>query len=337
MPRKPRIEYDGAVYHVMSRGNRRDEICRDDKNRELFLETLAEVCARTGWIIHAYVLMDNHYHILLETPEPNLVVGMKWFQGTYTQRFNASHKVRGHLFQGRYKAMLVDSGSDAYFPIVSSYIHLNPARARLFDLKNGKLSDFKWSSYPFYLRTTKRPAWLCVERVLSCHDVEDSRNGRIWYRQYFKQRVDEIAGSKDPYDLDPNWSKIRHGWCLGCDVFRDNLLDRLDALRSKRKNSSFSGPEIQMHNERRALSLLSAGLKQLGLTSKALKSLPKGASEKIALVWYIRSKTTVSNDWLSEHIFCGHPNNIPRYINEIKGKKNKILNRLVKVLLICED
>ncbi len=92
-----------------------------------------------------------------------------------------------------------------------------------------------------------------------------------------------------------------------------------------------------MHNERRALSLLSAGLKQLGLTSKALKSLPKGSSEKIALVWYIRSKTTVSNDWLSEHIFCGHPNNIPRYIDEIKGKKNKILNRLVKVLLICED
>lgn len=77
MPRKPRIEYDGAVYHVMCRGNRREEIYRDDMDRKLFLETLTEVCARTGWVIHAYVLMDNHYHILLETPEPNLVVGMK--------------------------------------------------------------------------------------------------------------------------------------------------------------------------------------------------------------------------------------------------------------------
>ena len=82
MPRKPRLEYDGAVYHIMSRGNIQEEICRDDTDRERFLETLTEVCARTGWIVHAYVLMNNHYHILLENPEPNLVVGMKWFQGT---------------------------------------------------------------------------------------------------------------------------------------------------------------------------------------------------------------------------------------------------------------
>ncbi len=91
-----------------------------------------------------------------------------------------------------------------------------------------------------------------------------------------------------------------------------------------------------MHNERESLRLLSTGLKQLGLTRKSLESLPKGAPEKMSLVWYIRSKTTVSNDWLSEHIFCGHPNNIPRSINAVKGKKNKILNRLVKNLLKCE-
>ncbi len=129
MPRKPRIEYDGAVYHVMSRGNRQEEVYRDDTDRVLFLETLTEVCARTGWIVHAYVLMGNHYHMLLETPEPNLVVGLKWFQGSYAQRFNARNREWGHLFQGRYKALLVDYGSDAYFPIVSSYIYLNPARA----------------------------------------------------------------------------------------------------------------------------------------------------------------------------------------------------------------
>ncbi len=337
MPRKPRIEYDGAVYHVMSRGNRQEEIYRDNADRERFLETLTEVCARTGWIVHAYVLMNNHYHILLETPEPNLVVGMKWFQGTYTQRFNARNREWGHLFQGRYKTLLVDNGSDAYFPIVSSYIHLNPARAGLFDLKNGRLSDFAWSSYPFYLRASKRPVWLCVDRVLNCHSVDDTRMGRAWYRQYIQQSVDEIAGSKDPYRLDPNWSKIRHGWYFGCDAFRDNLLDRLDVLRTKRKRSSFSGPEIRMHNERGSLRLLSTGLKQLGITSKSLESLPKGAPEKKALVWYVRSKTTVSNDWLSEHIFCGHPSNITRCINAVKDKKNKILNRLVKNLLKCED
>ncbi len=191
--------------------------------------------------------------------------------------------------------------------------------------------------YPLYLRTTKRPVWLCVERVLNCHSVDDIRKGRSWYRQYMQQRVDDVTGSKDPNVLDPDWSRIRHGWYFGCDSFRDNLLDRLDDLRSKRKRSSFSGPEIRMHNERVSLRLLSTGLKQLGLTSESLESLPKGAPEKKALVWYIRSKTTASNGWLSEHIFCGHPGNIPRYINAVKDKKSNTLNRLVKSLLKCED
>ena len=105
MPRKPRVEFAGAVYHVMCRGDRQEEIFWEDGDRECFLDTLWESCDRTGWQIHAYVLMGNHYHLLLETPEANLVAGMRWFQGTYTARFNARHRVCGHLFQGRYKAL----------------------------------------------------------------------------------------------------------------------------------------------------------------------------------------------------------------------------------------
>ena len=123
----------------MSRGNHQEAIYQDDIDRQIFMETLTEVCTRTGWRIHAYVLMGNHYHLLLETPEPNLVMGMKWLQGTYTQRFNAHHREWGHLFQGRYKALLIDNKSNDYFPIVSTYIHLNPARAKLFDLQEGRL------------------------------------------------------------------------------------------------------------------------------------------------------------------------------------------------------
>ena len=133
MARKPRIEFAGAVYHVMSRGDRQNDIFRDDRDRDVFLDTLSEACQRQGWIIHAYVLMGNHYHLLLETPEPNLIVGMKWLQGTYTQRFNRRHKEWGHLFQGRYKALLVQSEEGEYFSTVASYIHLNPVRARLMD------------------------------------------------------------------------------------------------------------------------------------------------------------------------------------------------------------
>ena len=166
MGRSPRIEFKGAVYHVMSRGNRREAVFLDDKDCGVFVDALDEVCGRTGWLIHAFVLMGNHYHLLLETPEANLVDGMRWLQGTYTKRFNGRHKQWGHLFQGRYKALLVD-GADEYFGTVSDYIHLNPARAKSFDLAGGRLADYKWSSFPLYLRPSRRPGWLSVERSLS--------------------------------------------------------------------------------------------------------------------------------------------------------------------------
>jgi putative transposase len=106
--RKPRIEFPGASYHVMSRGNGGADIFCGDKDRRLFLDTLGESCQRSDWEIHAYVLMRNHYHFLLVTPQGNLVDGMKWFQGTFTQRFNAVHRRRGHLFQGRYRAQNIE-------------------------------------------------------------------------------------------------------------------------------------------------------------------------------------------------------------------------------------
>ena len=135
MARQLRIEYDGACYHVMSRGNNGNPIYKDDKDRIIFLETLWECCSQTGWIIHSYVLMNNHYHILLETPEANLVAGMKWFQGTYTQRYNIRHQQRGHLYQGRYKSLIIDSDDYTYFRTVSTYIHLNPVRSKLVNIK----------------------------------------------------------------------------------------------------------------------------------------------------------------------------------------------------------
>ena len=141
MARKVRIEFPGAIYHVMSRGDHQEAIFRDDQDRKRFLETLGEACAKTGWRAHAYVLMGNHYHLLLETPESNLSAGMKWLQGTYTQRFNSRHKVYGHLFQGRYKALNVEDDND-YFQTASDYIHLNPVRAGLAAAEAGALKSF---------------------------------------------------------------------------------------------------------------------------------------------------------------------------------------------------
>src|SRR5438105_6821022 len=129
MARKARVEFAGAIYHVLDRGDRREAIFEDDEDRREFIGTLGEACARTGWRVHAFVLMSNHYHLLVETPEANLVAGMRWFQTTLTVRFNRRHRLSGHLFQGRYKAVVVNPEEPGYFTALSDYIHLNPVRA----------------------------------------------------------------------------------------------------------------------------------------------------------------------------------------------------------------
>jgi len=154
MARKLRVQYPGAIYHVMNRGDRREPIFKDDQDRQRFLQTLGEACAKTGWQVHAFCLMPNHFHLVVETPQPNLAAGMKWFLGAYTSRFNRRHKGFGHLFSGRYKALIVDGSGTGYLRTVCDYVHLNPARAKLIRPEQ-RLRDFPWSSWPECL---KRPA-----------------------------------------------------------------------------------------------------------------------------------------------------------------------------------
>lgn len=151
MPRQLRIQYPGAIYHVMNRGDRREPIFRDDTDRQRFLETLSQVCVKTQWAILSYCLMGNHFHLVVETPMGNLVEGMKWFLGTYTLRFNRRHKVSGHLFSGRYKSLIVDGSGGGYLKSVCDYVHLNPVRAGLLRPEQ-KWVEYLWSSYPQYLK-----------------------------------------------------------------------------------------------------------------------------------------------------------------------------------------
>src|SRR6266849_1989847 len=178
MARKVRVEYPGAIYHIMNRGDRREPIFKDDADRQRFVETLAEACAKTGWQVHAYVLMPNHFHLVVETPKANLVAGMKWLLGTYTGRFNRRHKLFGHLFSGRYKALFVDDSGSGYLKTACDYVHLNPARANLLSSEQ-KLSAFPWSSFPEYLKVSRsRPTWLKVEPLLGEHGIpKDSAVG----------------------------------------------------------------------------------------------------------------------------------------------------------------
>jgi len=147
MARSICIEYEGAYYHVMARGNQRGKIFLNDEDRQLFLSTLGDVCNMTGWRVHGWVLMNNHYHLFIQTPEANLVAGMKWLQNTYTRRFNVRHKNWGRLFGDRYKAILVEGKGRYYYETLLDYIHLNPVRAGLVQPTNHQsLVNYRWSS-----------------------------------------------------------------------------------------------------------------------------------------------------------------------------------------------
>jgi len=316
MARKPRVEFAGATYHVMCRGNHQEAIFKDDQDHKCFLDTLGEVSKRNGWLIHAFVLMGNHYHLLMETPEPNLVDGMRWFQSTYTQRFNARHKVWGHLFQGRYKALPVDEGE--YFRSVADYIHLNPARAHAFDLDSGKLSDFEWSSFCSYLRPARRPAFLTLNRVLTSHGFADDASGRSRYRNYMKRRVFDIAHSETPGEADEQWNQIRRGWSFGSDEFRLRIQNALDCAVKGKRRDSFMGEEIRMHDEKEAERLFQHGLTCLEMKEDELETLKKGDARKAVIAWHIRKNTSVRIEWIAQRLQMGSRSNFASYTRPVE-------------------
>ena len=214
MPRQLRIEYPGAIYHVINRGDHREPIFRDDMDRRRFLATLGEACRKTDWQIHAYCLMLNHFHLVVETPGANLVAGMRWFLSTYTARFNRRHKQFGHLFSGRYKALVVDGSGNGYLQTVCEYVHLNPVRAKLLSADQ-PLREYAWSSWPQYLKVPEeREPWLRVDRLLGEMRIPaDSVAGRAELENDLERRR---AQERD-------YQGIRRGWCLGGETFREEL------------------------------------------------------------------------------------------------------------------
>ncbi len=163
MARSIRIQAAGAFYHVLARGNRREDIFHDDDDRRFFLHTLSQACDMTGWRVQAWVLMDNHYHLFIQTPEPNLVSGMSWFQNTLTRRYNVRHRKWGRLFGDRYKAVIVQGEDRYHYQTLMDYIHLNPVRARLIQPKNGQsVMDYAWSSLAsaYAVEPKRRAKWL---------------------------------------------------------------------------------------------------------------------------------------------------------------------------------
>ncbi len=184
MARPLRIEYSGAFYHVTSRGNERKDVFKSKTDREKYLSYLATATERYDARIHVYCLMSNHYHLLLETPSGNLSQIMRHINGAYTTYFNSKRQRSGHLFQGRYKAILVDA--DEYATHLSRYIHLNPVRAGLVSIPE----DYLWSSYQYFISRKKPPPWLILDFVLSFFSNKKSI-ARKRYREFVSALVEQ--------------------------------------------------------------------------------------------------------------------------------------------------
>ena len=296
MARKLRIEYPGAIYHVINRGDHREAIFYDDTDRQRFLETLGQTCARTDWQIHAWCLMANHFHLVVETPQANLVAGMKWFLGTYTSRFNRRHKLFGHLFSGRYKALVVDGSGNGYLRTVCDYVHLNPVRSQLLTPQQ-RLKEYRWSSYPEYLRAPhKRPAWLRVDRLFGeMRIVQDSQAGRRQFQLNMEQCRRHENGQQ--------WKGLRKGWCFGDEQFRRELLEQM----SEQMRPHHTGPERTESAEAKAQRVLAEEIRRLGWDGEQLQHRRKGDPNKIALARRLRTETTMTWAWIAKRLHMGAP------------------------------
>lgn len=202
MARPLRLAFPHAVYHVTSRGNARQKIVRDDQDRQAWLSVLGHVIDRFGWLCHAYCLMDNHYHLLVETPRANLSLGMRQLNGVYTQAFNRRHRRVGHLFQGRFKAILVEK--DVHLLELSRYVVLNPVRAGLV----ARPEQWPWSSYGATAGRDAVPAYLTVEWLLGQFGTR-LRKAQRAYQEFVLKGI----GQEGP------WGRLRGQVYLGSEAF----------------------------------------------------------------------------------------------------------------------
>ena len=294
MARKLRVQYPGAIYHVMNRSDRREPIFKDDADRERFLATLGEACTKTGWQVQAYCLMPNHFHLVVETPQANLVPGMKWLLGTYSIRFNRRHKLLGHLFCGRYKSLIVDGSGKGYLRTVCDYVHLNPARARLLKGKQ-PLRAYRWSSWPEYLKSPgKRPGWLRVERLLGESRIpKDSAAGR--------RRLAEALEARRAVEDDADYKRIRRGWFFGEAGLKKEMLAQ---LRVQAGGGRY-GKKLRASAAAKAERIVAAEMKRRRWDAGTLAERRKGDAGKLAIARRLREESTMTLSWIADRLRMG--------------------------------
>lgn len=294
MARKYRIETNDGFYHIINRGNYRKHIFSDDGARQSFVKTLYEAVEKNQWELLSYVVMSNHYHLLIHTPYGNLARGMQWLQSTYANRFNRYHRSCGHLFQGRYKSLIIEPGEA--IGSVADYIHLNPTRAGLVTVE--KLRDYKWSSFA-ELWKKKRPGQLHIGGLLLKDlRLSDNHAGRRKYHERLCRKAGMTKGETQ------KWRKqCTRGWCIGSKAFKTELAKE---YLGREGIVHCEGKELQEMNEEIWTSVLKLCLNAMKINPQDLEKMKKSAAEKVVIAAFLKKKTAASNQWITGNLRMGH-------------------------------
>ena len=320
MARPLRIEFEGALYHVLGRANERKDVFRSDGDRSAFLNVLAEMGARFDVAVFAYVLMGNHYHVLLKTNRANLSKSMQWLGTTYTRRYNLSHFRSGHLLQGRFKSILVEN--DAYLTQLSCYIHANPLRAGLVE----RLVQYEWSSYKYYGYKRRVPSCLHTELILSQVSGADPRRS-------YRAKVQKYASEDRRL-----WEDLRYGVILGTRSYVDEIRARY--LKGKTPSdqpqlSRILKDEDKARVLREAASMLDFDLNE---SKKRRRVLRKDRLNRDLLLYLLWETGLMSNGEIRE-VFGLAASSVSRRVDVTKSFLNEdksLFNRYQEIKAITE-
>jgi len=309
MARKLRIQYPGAVYHIINRGNYRRDLFTNAGEAKSFLGTLVEAKDLMGWRVYAYVLMRNHYHLVVETPEPNLVEGMHWLQSTWATRFNRFRAERGHLFQGRYQSLLIEN-SEALGRVID-YVHLNPVRAKV--VLPEQVKAYRWSSLPGIV---KGGGWVDDEGWRAEGRFGSTLSDRIAYENWIQQIGQDEA----------DWEKLglkglSKGWAIGSLGWRQAIAGE---FRHLALNSGHEREEVRELREHLWENTVLEVLRRLGRAEKDLITKPMRQDWKVEAAKQVREQSGASLTWLAKRLHLGKATTLRNYLWNWKNAKSHI-------------
>ncbi len=308
MARPLRFEYPGAMYHVINRGNYRDWVFKDDGAKKAFEKALFEACQEYRWILHAYCIMGNHFHLALETPEGNLSKGMGWLQSTFAMRFNRYRKEHGHIFQGRFKSIVVEGAQRLAW--LCHYIHLNPVRAKALPVQS--LGNYRYSSLHWLLQGKKgMPRFLEFSSMLDeCGGLKNGPVGRKKYLEYLEWLNEDESGQKSIL-----FDRMSKGWAHGSEEFKKALVEDRKLETAQRIIDGDAGREAK---ERLWEDTLETCLKELKKGKRDIESAPKSAPWKIAVCAFLRQGFRCQSLWVSERLNMGTEAGVSRGLRRLR-------------------